>query len=221
MSSVELQSKLAELQNEKAALVRQLVVTDAAISETTAAVKKAKRREFRAELAAEIKAMREAAGEVVVEVVKKKRKKMARSSSSSSDSSSSAAEEVVEQAAVGSSGGGGADYEGAEGEGAEDGVGEGDGGEVEGGDVGGAEGEVDRGQYEALSIAYDDAVMSLDEAQIKLHVKDLRINTLERDIQEYEDKQDALKREILHLKRKRRSSSSSSEMGGDSGTDSD
>ena len=87
MDSVELDSKLAALQVQKAALVRQMVVTDAAISATTTALKLCKKEEVKAEYEAE--AAMKVAGTTVkpVKPKKKKRKRVVASSSSSYESS--------------------------------------------------------------------------------------------------------------------------------------
>ena len=83
MDSVELDSKLAALQVQKAALVRQMVVTDAAISATTAALKLCKREEVKAEYEAEAAKK----GAVTAVKMKKKKRKRLVASSSSCDSS--------------------------------------------------------------------------------------------------------------------------------------
>ena len=79
---------------------------------------------------------------------------------------------------------------------------------------------VDLVQYQNMSEAYDDAVKSLDAEREKhaseLFIKDQRILTLELDLQQYEDTQEALKAEIVVLKRKRQSSDSEGEGDSDS-----
>ena len=155
MDSVQLLSKLAEVQNHRAGLARDMAVTDAEIAQVFLALKKAKKQEVQKDMdekAQAAEAQKEEAQAAEAQVARKKRrmtKKMASSSSGSSSGGSCSGEE--EEApevvgAVGSSSSGQGDGVGAEGGRAGGGAAEGEG--AEGGRAGGgaAEGEGAEGE---------------------------------------------------------------------------